>query len=289
MKLSVLIASRNRATQMTGVVAAMDGLRDGNVEYCLRVDRDDHASIAAARSLEETYPVKVVVGERPKILAATTNELARAATGDAFLVVGDDTFPLNVGWDGLIWKGMAQAEHGVAWVRQPNDPDPVIPVVTRRWFEAAGQIFVERFPFWFADTWLVEVLMYCYGHHGLCGLPAFFGGNRGKTQRLRDLEFWARVYQNARPERLAEARRIGEKLGIPWKPEKFEPIDRALEAADRSFIARCPAMEARFGDSDPPSEAYLAMKAEEEGKNSAKDFADRIAAEMKAQREEVAA
>lgn len=288
MKLSVLIASRGRATQLMGVVAALDGLKEGNVEYCLRVDKDDHASIAAARSLEEAYPCKVIVGDRPKHLASTTNDLAAAATGDAFLIVGDDVFPLNLGWDGRIWRAMGACPQEVAWVRQPNDPDPVIPVITRKWYEAAGRIFVERFPFWFADTWLVEVLMFAYDGT-LRALPVEFGGNRGKTQRLRDLEFWARIFQNAREERIEEAKRICAKLGIPFTTVNHERTLQGFLAADRNFIARCAAMEQQFGDPEPPSESYLALKAEEEGRNSARDFADRIAAEMKAQKTAVPA
>lgn len=276
MKISVLLLSRNRPEQMTGVIAAMRALAVGEVEYLLRVDDDDNASIAAARNLEQAFGVRVFVGPRPKHLTAPMNEMAKEATGDFFLPAPDDLYPLAYGWDEMLKKGLEASGKPVSWIMSPTDSDPVFPFISRKWYEAAGnKLFVERFPFWFADTWLVETLMFVFGEPRLVGAPVFFGGKRGTTQRLRDLDFWAKVFIGGRSERMADAMNIAMKLGVFDQAAVFR-VKTHLDSGDADWLKHMAAIEAKFADPNPPSAEYIACKAEEEWRQRPQAFADQF-------------
>jgi len=91
----------------------------------------------------------------------------------------------------------------------------------------------EAFPFWFTDTWLDEIAL-MLGRKAPVRVEWKPQGQRGKTTRMRDLAFWAWVFEAARPERIEDARKlaalagIGELRGITPNLSLTDPLTAAV-------------------------------------------------------------
>ena len=118
----------------------------------------------------------------------------------------------------------------------------------------------EYFPFWFGDTWVAEVyeLAHCRPLPIIQNLP--WGGKRGKTRGMRDLEFWFDFFAATRIERIAEARGVAFANSVKFDPPQAMLDD--MKRRDAEQRARVPQFNEAFGaDAGEPSETYLNMKA----------------------------
>lgn len=286
---AILLMARDCWESIGGVVKAFAHSAGAPQKLCfgIWVDDDDERTIEAVERLQRhpLYRIGLFKGRgRPKYWGAYINEMAQAFGEhvDYFHVVNDDNFPLCHEWDLHFWAFMQRHPETLmaSWCPEPTkrtaDGLPLYAadylMVTRKWVEAAGEIFPERYPFWFMDFSLGQVHRMVTGHPiravcnkddatpvKLCALKV------GATKRFRDYEFWRDYFVALEPERVALARRICAALGLeghikPTVRAKLWEETRAVLFDDPDMAGRI----ARLSDPSPPDARYLEAKAEAE-------------------------
>lgn len=259
--------SRHRPAGLLSVLTSLDALATGSnlITYALLIDSDDdqtrmHVDLWRMNDMlpQNTH---VIVGERDKTLNARANEVVGAFAADVYFCPPDDGYPLAQHWDAM-FSGLSEQLPAFAW-QEKNDPgNATFIAITERWRKATGRMFPEYFPFWFSDTWLLEVHLLAFAKPlGIVNqLP--MGGKRGKTQGMRDLEFWFRFFAATRIERIAEAEAVAKEFGFTVNVERERrQFMELLEQADASQLQRVPQYEVAFGANEAPeTEQYLAAK-----------------------------
>jgi len=163
---------------------------------------------------------RVFTGPRNSGLGAAYNALFREAKRDGFyLGLVDDFEMASDGWDDAVRQAMSAYPDGML-LGYLTDRDPChasgqvcYPVVTRRWIETLGYFISDIFPFWFADTWLDEIAL-MLGRKVAVAVDWRPQGNRCKTTRMRDLAFWAWVFEATRRERIQDAQMLAALAGL---------------------------------------------------------------------------
>lgn len=255
--ISVLIPSRGRPEMLKMTVNALDHLAsEGNkITYCIAADVDDVATHLAANDLaRKAGNVNVITMDRPAGIGRMYNELARLNPADAYLPFADDVLPLVQDWDVKIAQGVAQYPL-LAWHDHFNGQFPSYPIISKAWYEAAGTIFPEYFPFWYNDTWINEIVTMVTGQRIPIATDMPLGGRRGKTTRLRDLGVWADFFRETRTERQDIAATIREKLQLP--APSVSKMSLEFEKYDLFMAANIDRFTAQFGDSSAPTPEYL--------------------------------
>lgn len=279
----ILMMARNCADWIHGTIrnwymAARD---HDAVIIAIRVDDDDHATIDAIMRAKEKFRVVMVVGPRPKSPGAELTAMAKMVDADFYHVVNDDNYPQCWAFDRHISAYQETfGEFGMAgWCPTPprhKDGRPGYagdyPVFTRAWLHAAGEVFTDRFPFWFMDLGACHVYELVFGHKPYplydadYHLPLHLAARKSSfTSRFRDYAFWTDYYFALMPERVAKAREIAAILGV----EHHITPDKIAELNHRAWqtLIEDPGMAtavAVLGDPAPPDPAYLEAKAEAE-------------------------
>lgn len=260
MHIAILIASRGRPEMLKTVVRSLDWLKSGNnhITYAIYHDERDPATAVAVDSLKPDVNIHAILGERPTSLGAPMNVLAASLPdADCFCVLADDVLPLSQHWD--VGVQLLMMDYPVVAWHDINDPNhPTYPIIGRKWYEAAGSIYPELFPFWFNDTWLFQVYIMAKGCDIICPRELMLGGNRGKTMGLRDFEVWADLFRVTRKEREDEAKAIADKMGLEFSVT--EAMTKAFDKYDTFLQKRKGLFEALLADgATPPAPGYEAM------------------------------
>ncbi len=271
MNIIVAIITRENPLGLTTLVGGLDGLASGNhaIKYVVRYDDDDAASMDALDSLCYLLPRKVqgVEGPRPMTLGEAWNDALQANIGfddwEVAVTLPNDVIPLCEKWDDVLADvlGKDKKRYAVSW-RQTCDPtNPVFPTVRKEWCEVVQhQLFPEWFPFWFSDTWIIEVYQFVFGGRLPICTNLTLGGKHDKTRGMRDLKYWFDFFRATRSLRIEEAGRLAGALGR--SPYDLSPAIAEMERQDEWQQTRIPLYEKWFGaDIGEPSERYLMAKA----------------------------
>lgn len=232
------------------------------VTYVIGADADDQETINVCELMKLDGRFAYGIFKRTGSLGAMDNELARQAPADAYCVLADDLM-LTKDWDDKIADAYAEKTDGVYWWKCKTDPPSLAPIVSHKWFKAAGYLFTDYFPFWWDDLWLMEVWLLAAEQPPIY-VDAYMRDTPVHTHRMRDLRFWSDFYQNRKPERVSEAKRIAAALG--WELTGItEDLSRTIMASPSpAFLEQIPQIE-RQGDTDkPPTPEYLKAKARAE-------------------------
>lgn len=274
MKILYVIPTRGRLLNAVSTISVAWRLRSGqhDVRFGVALDGGDDGicCIDLARTttiLTEGLPVVTLTSERPDALGVKWNipiehVVETVGEPDAALLMTDRMIPITPGWDDVVAKCLTKFPNRILWWKSPTDPGTVAPVVPRSWLEAMDwKPAVERFPYWFIDTHLMELDRLIFGGNSLM-MPVHYAGERKATMELRDCGFWCSYYAALRPERIAQAKRIAERLGVAWvdRPELLAEFG----AQDAMRIQRAPEFEKVFGDPSEPWDGYRRIKAEAE-------------------------
>ena len=269
MKITVPLFSRNRPASMLAVLTAMDALATGQNEivYPLIVDEDDERTIQRLDDWISDCPevakrVHPLIGKRAKVLNARMNEAALAYPADAYFFCPDDGFPLEQHWDRIFMAAHVQGLPAWCW-QEKNDPgNPTFICVHQKWIDAIGHVFPEYFPYWFADTWIAEVHLLCFGKPIPIVNQLGMGGKRGTTQGMRDLGFWFKFFAHTRTERMEEAKKLGRAHGFTVHEHERLHFLEQLGENDARQLAAVPHYEKLFdANAAPASATYLEAKA----------------------------
>jgi len=231
------------------------------ISYAIGYDSDDPATGEAAYMLGLGEPVVIpYCSERIGSLGQMVNNIAAKTPADVYCSLCDDVEILSRNWDHTIYANWLEQPDGVWWWRALKERPATYAVVSHKWYEAAGYIFTDYFPFWWDDVWLMQVWNLASGKLPL-GIDAFLDDRAFATHRMRDLRFWTDFYTVLKPQRLSEAARIGRALG--WPPNgKSLVIENGVPLGDvrPGFLTEIPGIEAHQGDKGPATPEYLAAK-----------------------------
>jgi hypothetical protein len=266
--ISVLIPTRHRLDKLPRAVEAIRARASAPVEILVGVDDDDTETVAWARQRQD---VIAVVKARPDTLGAVTNALAAAARGNLLLGLADDMEVVTPQWDVEVERVAARVSpNGEPFAFYLNDTTapgfPSVWGVNRSWVDICGFACAPWFPYWWGDTWIMEVGM---ASGRLFPVPVMTGqiAGRGKTTGLRDVLWWSDFFARTRPLRMRMADAISAATHPPEVQERLKAVQPQVAEHLASMQTqhhtpeRAAALEAALGSGAAPSERYTRAKA----------------------------
>lgn len=264
MKVACVVATRNRHERAAAVIESARALSSEkhDLRFIVCADDDDQGTIDYFSSRD----VKLAIAPAPDVLGEVWNRGAKlVADADVICPLPDDSFIAAPDWDDMIVHYFEQYPPGlrvIGWNDTANPDVCTMPIVGREWYAAAG-LFPGWFPYWFCDTWLAEVFSFVAGHLPALPKELLLVARKGKTQRMRDLEFWWEFFRRTRPQRLKEAEWLRHRFGRVLDPNRLAHVTAYWNARDTHFMKIIPQMELAMAEAleQPPSERYLRAKA----------------------------
>jgi len=269
MKIAFMVATRGNPRRALAVIECAKALASGRhtIEFSVGIDGDDVQSNYFFRRNMPALPLSI--GNRPPGVGAVWNRLVAAAPGaDVYCPFPDDCFIGTPDWDETIAMVL---EHGfpdrrlgvIAWNDLANPGQCTLPIVTREWLELTGPLYDERFPFWFYDTCVDELVSFIAGRPAPVIPTLVLAAKKGLTQRMRELDFWWDLYVATRYDRLHLASRIRRELGIELPPGHLVRVLMGWRARDIEGRRALPDVEAALAAhrDQRPSAEYITARA----------------------------
>ena len=277
-RIALLLPSRGRPASLRRAIESISATaaKPEQIVVVVGVDEDDRATIRLASVYEPGVPVLWSIGAREKTLGRLWNRLADVEHGcDVLAMLVDDYVMATSGWDEEYRHAVARMPkgYGTAWpVDDLHVPDfCTAPVITRRMMQRMGFFVPPWFPFWFYDTWLEEMGAFVACRLTLAARIAAPDG-RGSTLNMRDLAYWARLFEATRPMRMELASSILAEV-YDDQPELKVSLNFAMQGVAMYYArrnaplldaAQAAALEGRLGARGEPDARYLATRADAE-------------------------
>lgn len=270
MNLSLLIASRGRPVELLRTIGEIDKriAKPDGVTISVALDLDD----GSAPEAPETR-AKLVwhIGEREDSLGAKYNRCAKYAPAQTYVLGADDNIFLAEGWDERIRERMTvfTAGFGFVYFGRLDGTLPTNMALPHRLFERQGFLFPEYWPTWFHDTWVDEIA-HLTGRILWADIPVEEIGGRGKSRGVRDVAFWAALFDATRTYRIKLATELSREHNQEWLQLQLLQRRDILDLYFRSRMARLQdpatahAFEQRMSFDAPADERYLRIKARAE-------------------------
>lgn len=266
--ISVLIPTRHHLATLPRAIDSLRATAGGEIELIVGIDDDDAETIAWAKQRSD---IVRRVAPRPDTLGAVANRLAAEARGDLLLGLADDMEILTPGWATAIEQVAARvAPNGEPFAYYLNDPThpgfPSVWGVNRSWIKICGFAAAPWFPYWWADTWILEVGM-ASGRLFRVEVETAQIGGRGQTTGMREIAWWAAFFERTRPYRLELALKIARTVHPPDAYERLAAVmpevgqGLANMQASMKIVERAASLEAALSPGEAPNERYLRAKA----------------------------
>ena len=225
------------------------------LEFIVCCDDDDH------ETQDRLSEYRISVEPSPIYLGEVWNRGCEKIEADIYCPLPDDSFIACPDWDELIVTALSGTRIKViGWNDRANPGLMTLPIIGREWYDAAG-LYPAIFPYWFYDTWVAEVYSFVTGQMPYLPDPLVLTAKKGKTQRMRDLDFWWDVFSKLRPVRIQGAARLRALFNQTTDPEAINRVIGAWEHRDFVLKARIPQMQALMADeSQMPNERYMEAK-----------------------------
>ena len=267
MKIGCILPVRGEPLKaMAGIEIARE-LATGNhdIQYIIACDDDDYKTIGTLQLLSSA--TTIYIAPKPLGYGDLWNRPIAEFLGapmDIYIPLSSDIFIAAPNWDALIVSALSKAPpqgHGlIAW-NDPSVPGTAnVIVYSKGWVDLTGRLFPTHFPFWFIDTWVDETYSFVSGNTIPIIKELTLTGKRGKTRRLRDLEFWWQYFTALRPQREADAAAIRAKLQIKLDPEHLLKVRKFWEDRDARNRPILRQTEATQAYDNEPSEMYKLAK-----------------------------
>lgn len=250
---------------LAGALFSLQTLASGKnrITYVVRAEDHDDSTAHFSEEIQTCFDFDLLLATSPHVsLGECWNECASLenAAWDACCVIADKHLCMTPNWDEGVREvietnGMPAAR----WSLKDKDLETVL-ILSRKWYDATGQIFPEWFPFWFSERWVAEIHHLAFG----VGIPRVTNMNiaepNGPTQGLRDLEFWFDFFAKTRVLRIQEARKVAKAFNRILPPA--EPIIAEMRRADEWQTPRIPGYYQTRGGKQlgPPSDQYMIAK-----------------------------
>lgn len=155
--ISILHPSRSRPEKSFATIQHWFGLRSRSVDIELIISLDsDDPKLARYHQLYSDSVAKIIENHNRSAVDAINNA-AKFATGDIFIVVSDDTSPIN-NFDELILK---EVQGKTNWILKTQDgiQDWIItnPILDRIYYNRFGYVYYPEYLHQFCDTHLTAV------------------------------------------------------------------------------------------------------------------------------------
>ena len=277
MTISVCIASRGRPLLLQQTVRTLcAGMTLPDTFISIALDQDDkdmEACWTPAFMAPWNDRIRVTVEPREDSLGAKYNRAQTYSPADLYVLWADDIIMPDKGWDAKLAEAAAQLPDQCGIVLFGQIPGVFQPglAMTQKFIDAQGFFNVPYFPFWWGETWPLEIatMAGCCVHADVRVelLQPIKGGSRG----VREILFWARLYDELRPRRVATARKIilmGSETAdrktalldaLPVWKEHWTKSNSILRDPDQA--AR---LEVHYSYDAPADERYLRLKAKAE-------------------------
>jgi hypothetical protein len=266
--ISVLTPTRRRLDKLPHAVQSLRAHASGPIEIVLGIDDDDADTIAWAQQHPD---LTAVVAPRPDTLGAVTNGLAAVARGNLLLGLTDDMEILTPQWDVELERVAARVSpNGEPFAFYLDDPTapgfPSVWGVSRSWVDICGFACAPWFPYWWGDTWIMEVGMAC---GRLFPVPVLTGqiAGRGMTTGLFEVAWWSDFFSKTRPVRMQMADAIAAAAHPPDVQRRLKAVQPQVAAqfarmqAEIQTSDRAAAMERALSSGGVPGERYARAKA----------------------------
>ena len=156
MKISLLHPTRKRVEKSRQATERWLSNAVSPVELIVSIDSNDPFILEYQRIYSGRPNVKLIVNENRSAVDAINNA-AKAATGDLFIVVSDDTdCPRK--WDQIIFSAVEGKSDFVLKVWDGQQPWIItMPVMDRTYYNRFGYVYYHEFKHMFCDTYLTHV------------------------------------------------------------------------------------------------------------------------------------
>lgn len=206
MKLTINLITRGRPERLLDTLErTVPNISLSETTFMVSMDEDDAETLAVIKRFPKR--VKPCVLEREDSIGEKWNR-ALLEKADVYMPCGDYTPIVTYGFDQKILETASLFPDGIGVVysHMANGSFPGIWSVTHKFTEKLGYMCPPYFPYWFVDHWIDDVAK-------LIDRIAFTDiqidvGKKPKTQELRDLAFWATLFDCGRLIRRGQARKI---------------------------------------------------------------------------------
>ena len=267
MRLTLCIASRGRPVDLLATIAEIDKRIAKPYETTISVALDDDDTSNPEPPHTRAHLVWSIA-RREDSLGAKYNRAAANAKADAYVLGADDNIFMADGWDDAIREKMLLFSHGFGFVYfgRLDGTLPTQMAIPRHLLDEQGFLFPENWPFWFHDTWVDEIA-HKSGRILWADIPVKELNDRGKSRGLREVKFWAELFEALRPSREMTAETLSRKYNPAWLQTQLSQRTDILRAffTNRTFRLRDPGsaheFERRMSFDAPADERYLRIKA----------------------------
>ena len=235
-EISILMATRGRAEMLAEEIESLkqNTVNKAKVKLWIYVDDDDQVmrdAIAAKKFPDPGFPIHWHVGPRPGALGLCHQALWNASgrVSEIYTISVDDVRFDTHGWDEVVRGAFTDCRDGVllAFAHDPNAPQATFPYIGWGFLLTLGyeKIFPGIFIYWFDDKWIEQIAVMA----GRCvKVPVTMNpiGDKGLTQRMRNVPFWTRFCQLTVIERKDSSQKLIDAMHAK------DPAARAAAAAE---------------------------------------------------------
>ena len=235
-EISILMATRGRAEMLAEEIESLkqNTVNKAKVKLWVYVDDDDQVmldAIAAKKFPDPGFPIHWHVGPRPGALGLCHQALWNASgrVSEIYTISVDDVRFDTHGWDEVVRGAFTDCRDGVllAFAHDPNAPQATFPYIGWGFLLTLGyeKIFPGIFIYWFDDKWIEQIAVMA----GRCvKVPVTMNpiGDKGLTERMRNVPFWTRFCQLTVIERKDSSQKLIDAMHAK------DPAARAAATAD---------------------------------------------------------
>lgn len=270
MTVSLCIASRGRPELLVQAVwDALDKTERSDTKIVVALDSDDPKG--SPHGMPEDPRIIISIGEREDSLGAKYNRCASIAPADLYVLWSDDIKFKEHGWDEQLFKAEQSFQDNIGVVYFGSLPNVFQPgmAVTHKFMEAVGFFCPPYFPYWWHDTWIDEVgslsgrIIHAYIN------VAVLQDLKGKSRGVREIEFWAKFFDETRQMRVDAALKIiSQSTDHDWRKQQLkDQMSNVIKALEyRNSALRDPLhakrLESYYSFDAPADERYLRIKAQ---------------------------
>ncbi len=225
MKISILCPTRGRPERVKNMLASLQETSTVMPEVVFYVDEDDTTFPKAL-----TYPdTNTITGPRI-VLSEMWNKCAQVATGEIFLLCGDDVLFKTKGWDDQVRRAFSAFPdrlvlvHGDDGLWGPKFGTHCF--LHRAWVDAVGYFCPPYFSSDFNDTWFNDVfnalgrrvyLPFVTEHlHPAAGKGEWDQTHKDRLARHKR-DNVAKLYEDLKAERLGDIQKVAALIGKPYQ------------------------------------------------------------------------
>jgi hypothetical protein len=211
LKLTVNMMTRGRPKTIAETVRrTLPNIVRADTTFMLLVDDDDQPTIDELQQFADHPNILISVKPREDSRGEKYDRALTEAPADVYLPSCDYAPIMTRGFDQHILDAAAVFPDGigVVYTEMCNASFPAYQGLTAKLVEKIGYIYPPWFPFWFVDHWIDDLAKLI---DRISYAPVVVDGNSlkpNKTIGLRDLEFWAWMFDAGRLVRRKQAHDI---------------------------------------------------------------------------------